>query len=166
MASLRCAGSGPASSGRPEGRTPVLDVSVDPGAFADAPVALLERAVQHTLAAEGLIQAEISVALLADPDIRSLNREHLGHDAVTDVISFALHDPGEPVLGDVYLGGEQARRQAREEGVSEAEELVRLAVHGTLHVLGWDHPEEAEARVGSPMWQRQERLVAEVLSAG
>jgi probable rRNA maturation factor len=138
----------------------VIDVSVDPGPFADAPVALLERAVRHTLGAEGLLQAEVSVALLADPDIQALNRDHLGHDAVTDVIAFALHDPDEPVLGDVYVGGEQARRQAREEGVPEAEELVRLAVHGTLHVLGWDHPDQAEARVGSPMWRRQERLVA------
>jgi probable rRNA maturation factor len=143
----------------------VLDVTVDPGAFPDAPVPLLERAVQHTLQAEGLFQAEVSVALLADPDIRELNRRHLGHDAVTDVISFALHEIGEPVLGDVYLGAEQARRQAEEEGVAEVEELVRLAVHGTLHVLGWDHPEDAGARVRSPMWQRQERLVAEVLAA-
>ena len=141
-------------------------MSVDPGPFADAPVALLERAVRHTLTGEGLHQAEISVALLSDPDIRALNRDHLGHDAVTDVIAFALHAPGEAVLGDVYLGGEQARRQAREEGVPEAEELVRLAVHGTLHVLGWDHPADGDARVGSPMWQRQERLVAQVMSAG
>ena len=144
----------------------MLDVTVDPGPFADAPVDLLERAVQHTLQGEGLFDAEISVALLADPDIRVLNRRHLGHDSVTDVISFALHETGEPVIGDVYLGGEQARRQAREEGVDEVEELVRLAVHGTLHVLGWDHPEEAGARVRSPMWQRQERLVAEVMAAG
>jgi probable rRNA maturation factor len=144
----------------------VIDVTVDPGSFADAPVALLERAVHHTLAGEGVREGEISVALLADPDIRELNRLHLGHDAVTDVISFALHASGEPVLGDVYLGGDQARRQAAEEGVSAVEELVRLAVHGTLHVLGWEHPDDADERVVSPMWTRQERIVAEVLSSG
>ena len=139
---------------------------MDQGPFESAPVALLERAVRHTLAAEGLLQGEISLALLGDPEIRELNRTHLGHDRVTDVISFALHESGEPVLGDVYVGADQARRQAGEEGVPEAEELVRLAVHGTLHVLGWDHPEDAEERLGSPMWQRQERLVTEVMSAG
>jgi probable rRNA maturation factor len=82
------------------------------------------------------------------------------------VLSFALHDEGEPPLGDVYVGVEQARRQAAEAGVAETEELVRLAVHGTLHVLGWDHPEEPEARFRSPMWLRQEALVAEVMQAG
>jgi probable rRNA maturation factor len=140
-------------------------VAVDPGSFADAPVALLERAVRHTLVAERVRKGEVSVARLADPDIRELNRRHLGHDAVTDVISFALHASGEPVLGDVYLGGEQARRQAEDEGVPAVEELVRLAVHGTLHVLGWDHPDDADERVGSPMWALQERIVAEVMGA-
>ena len=143
----------------------MLDVSVDAGAFAEAPVDLLELAVRHTLEAEGFAEGELSLALLADPEIRKLNRDHLGHDTVTDVISFALHEPGEAVLGDVYLGAEQARRQAGDEGVPEDEELVRLAVHGTLHVLGWDHPDEGDARLASPMWQRQERIVADVLDA-
>ena len=140
-------------------------MTVDPGPFADAPIALLERAVRHALASEGHGEGEVSIALLSDGDIRALNRDHLRHDRVTDVISFALHGAGEPVLGDIYLGAEQARRQAADEGVPESEELVRLAVHGTLHVLGWDHPEDADARVGSPMWERQERLVAEVLGS-
>jgi probable rRNA maturation factor len=144
----------------------VIDVSVDPGSFADVPVALLERAVHRTLVGEGVREGEVSVALLADADIRELNRRHLGHDAVTDVISFALHAAGEPVLGDVYLGGDQARRQAEDEGVPTDEELVRLAVHGTLHVLGWDHPDDADQRVRSPMWTRQETVVAEVMGGG
>jgi len=75
------------------------------------------------------------------------------------VLSFALHEDGEPPLGDVYLGVAQARRQAAAAGVTEEEELVRLAVHGTLHVLGWDHPMD-ESRVRTPMWRRQERYVA------
>jgi probable rRNA maturation factor len=82
------------------------------------------------------------------------------------VISFALHAAGEPVLGDVYLGGDQARRQAQDEGVSAVEVMVRLAVHGTLHVRGWNHPDDAHERVGSPMWLRQERIVAEVMASG
>lgn len=138
-------------------------VAVHVGRFRRVPRALLERAVRRTLVAEGADGGELSVALLGDDAIRALNRDHLGHDRVTDVLAFALHGRGEPVLGDVYLGVPQARRQAAEADVTEAEELVRLAVHGTLHVLGWDHPAAGPARLRSPMWTRQEELVAEVL---
>lgn len=143
-----------------------MEVVVDAGRFRGVSKTLLERAVRATLVAEGIEQAEISVALLGDAAIRALNREHLRHDRATDVISFALHGEGEPPLGDVYIGVDQARRQAAEAGVAEGEELVRLAVHGTLHVLGWDHPEDADARLGSRMWRRQEHLVAEVMREG
>jgi len=82
-----------------------------------------------------------------------------------DVISFALHGPDDPILGDVYLGGAQAARQAEEEGVTLQEELVRLVVHGTLHVLGHDHP-QGEERLESPMFLLQEELVHQLLGAG
>ena len=141
----------------------MTEVAVNTGRFRRAPRALLEQAVRHALDAEGVWSGEISLALLDDAGIQALNRDHLGHDATTDVLAFALHDEGEPPLGDVYVGVEQARRQAADAGVGETEELVRLAVHGTLHVLGWDHPDAAEARLRSPMWVRQEALVGEVM---
>jgi probable rRNA maturation factor len=78
------------------------------------------------------------------------------------VITFALHGEGEPPLGDIYVGWEQALRQAADFGVSPAEELARLAVHGTLHVLGYDHPEGPE-RERSSMWIRQEQILREVM---
>lgn len=125
--------------------------------------ALLERSVLGVLRAEGIPTAEISVALLNDADIRSLNREHLGRDRPTDVLAFPLWADGEPVVGDVYLGLERARRQAKAEEVPLAEELVRLVIHGTLHVLGWDHPEESRLSDDSPMFRRQEELVRVVI---
>lgn len=121
---------------------------------------VLRRAVEATLAADDVDAGEISLALLGDADIRAMNRDHLKHDRVTDVISFRLWEEGEPVVGDVYIGVEQAERQAAEAGVSLEEELARLAVHGTLHSLGWDHPDDAEARAGSEMYRRQEEIVA------
>ena len=139
------------------------EVVVSTGGFRRAPRALLERAVRQALDAEGVWLSEISLTLLGDAQIQTLNRDHLGHDAPTDVLSFALHEDGEPPLGDIYVGVDQARRQAAEASVSEAEELVRLAVHGTLHVLGWDHPDDPEERYASKMWQRQETIVAEVM---
>jgi probable rRNA maturation factor len=61
----------------------------------------------------------------------------------------------------VYVGAEQAARQAAEAGVGVGEELVRLAVHGTLHVLGHEHP-EGDGREESPMFALQEALVREI----
>jgi probable rRNA maturation factor len=121
--------------------------------------ALLERAVLAALEDAGVSGAELSVTLLDDAEIQSLNDRYLGKDQPTDVISFSLPGPGGEVVGDIYIGAQQARRQPG----PWMEELVRLAIHGTLHVLGHDHPED-EARYSSPMFQVQERLVRDVLS--
>ena len=60
--------------------------------------------------------------------------------------------------GDIYIAPDVARRNATAHGVSIREELTRLVVHGVLHVLGYDHPED-ETRYASSMWRRQERLL-------
>ncbi len=122
---------------------------------------LFARAVRATLVAAGHSDAEISVSLLPDRIMADMNWRFLGHSGTTDVISFALYEPGERPVGDVYVGAEHAVRQAETYGVPPVEELIRLVVHGTLHVLGHDHPEGPE-RVHSPMWSLQERLVREV----
>lgn len=128
------------------------------------PVGLLERGVTSALTSGSEPDAEISVTLLDDEGIRALNRRYLEADRPTDVLAFALHGEGEPILGDVYLGVDQARRQAADLGVPLHEELVRLAVHGTLHVLGHEHPEGPE-REESEMFRRQEEIVQRVLGA-
>ena len=135
-------------------------VLLDAGDFADAPVALIEEAVRLTLAAAGRPDVEVSVALLGDDDIRELNRRYLGKDSATDVIAFTLGEASE-IVGDVYIGVAQARRQADELGVPIHEELVRLAIHGVLHVLEHDHPEGPE-REESPMFELQERLLRDL----
>ena len=106
-------------------------------------------------------EAELSITLVDDEEIKRLNREYRGHDRPTDVIAFSLGGPEQP-LGDVYVGAEQARRQAEALGVPLSEELVRLAIHGTLHVLGHDHP-DGDERFASPMYLLQEQLLGEVL---
>ncbi|HET7322006.1 MAG TPA: rRNA maturation RNase YbeY [Longimicrobiaceae bacterium] len=122
-----------------------------------APVEL-EGVMRAVLEAEGVEDAELSLALLRDAEIAALNEEYLQHEGPTDVISFPLHAAGAVPLGDVYVGAEQAARQAAELGVPLREELLRLAVHGTLHVLGYDHPAGAE-REECPMYARQEELL-------
>jgi probable rRNA maturation factor len=144
-----------------------LDVMVSVGEGATPPVdpARVEAAVRHVLRAEGVDAAEISVALVSDGEIAALNEQYLSHEGPTDVISFHLHDEGEPPLGDVYVGVEQAARQAAGFGAAADEEVLRLAVHGTLHVLGYEHP-EGDDRAASPMFARQEALLREFLSGG
>ena len=134
------------------------------GGAGEVPTALLARAVEATLRSEEIAEAEVSVTLLADGEMAELNRTYLDREGTTDVISFTLSGDGEPPLGDIYVGEEQARRQAAELGVPPAEELVRLVVHGTLHLLGHDHPEGPE-RMDSPMFRRQEALVRTVVEA-
>jgi len=93
-----------------------------------------------------------------------MNRLHLGHAGPTDVISFGFRDPAGAVIGDVYICPEIASANAKLHGVPVREELMRLVVHGALHVLGHEHP-EGESRMRSPMWKRQERLLARALEA-
>jgi probable rRNA maturation factor len=142
-----------------------VEVSVGEGVAPPVDPERVEAAVRHVLRAEGIEAAEISVALVSDVEIAVLNQQYLSHEGPTDVISFHLHEKGEPPLGDVYVGVEQAARQAAGFGASVAEEVLRLAVHGALHVLGYEHP-EGDDRAGSPMFQRQEALLKQVLSGG
>lgn len=141
-----------------------MEVSVGEGVAPAAGAERVERAVRAVLRAEGVEAAEISVALMGDAEMAQLNHDYLGHEGPTDSIAFALHDEGEPPIGDLYVGVEVAARQAAEFGATPAEELLRLAVHGTLHVLGWEHP-EGEERTGSEMFLRQEELLAAFLAA-
>ena len=120
--------------------------------------AIIRRAVTATLEHENVSDASISVTLLDDKRIRNMNRKYLEHDRVTDVIAFPLYERGETVIGDVYIGYEQAQEQAADANVGLEEEIARLAIHGTLHVLGYDHPEEGD-RTRSEMWQLQEEIL-------
>jgi probable rRNA maturation factor len=126
------------------------------------PAGLLEAGVRAALARAGVSRGEVSLTFLDDRGIRALNRDYLGRDRPTDVIAFSLHEPGDPPLGDVYVGYEQARRQAGELTVPLEEELLRLAIHGTLHVLGYDHPEGADGSEGE-MFRLQEEILRAVL---
>jgi probable rRNA maturation factor len=140
-----------------------IQVEIDAALGIPLPEDALIEAVRHVLHAEGVEAAEISIACVDDAQIAQLNQDYLGRDGPTDVISFPLHLAGDPPLGDIYLGVDQARRHAEALGVPLAEELLRLAVHGTLHVLGHDHP-DGEERLESPMFIRQEALLREILS--
>lgn len=126
-------------------------------------VPVVRRVVGRVLAAEGAPDAAVTVTFLSAARMRSLNRRALGHDRATDVLAFGMVHDGH-LVGDIYVCPARARRSARRLGIPAREELTRLVVHGTLHVLGHDHP-EATGRERSPMWRRQERYVAELVAS-
>ena len=137
-----------------------LEQAVEPLA-ADAAIALVESAVCETVtAAVGPMAAEVELTLTGDVEMERLNFDHMGERGPTDVLSFPLHEwsldgnqlshiadddgispPGPLLLGDVVIDLDQALRQSAEGDWGVAEELVLLAIHGTLHLLGHDHVE-------------------------
>lgn len=105
--------------------------------------------------------AEVSIAFIGDDEIRRLNEEWLGRDGPTDVISFGLGEA--PLVADIYISVDTARRNADRFGVDPREELLRLVVHGVLHAAGYDHP-EGEERATSEMFELQERILGRLLN--
>lgn len=90
--------------------------------------------------------------------MRALNRRWKDADRPTDVLSFALVGPAGALTGDIYICRAVAAREAASRRLPVRQELLRLVVHGTLHLLGYDHP-EGEGGTVSPMWRRQERYL-------
>lgn len=122
----------------------------------------LERLAEHVPAGEA---DSWSVCLVSDRRIRQLNREFRARDKVTDVLSFrgdSEPDPdGSLYLGDVVISAEAARRQADEQGHSLDHELQTLALHGYLHLLGYDHETD-----DGDMMRLQRRLQRELIGSG
>lgn len=128
------------------------------------PAPAVRRAVRAVLDGERAGATAMSVTFLSAARMRALNRRAFGRDRATDVIAFGLTHPGR-LVGDVYVCPAVARRAARDHGRPVQEELLRLVVHGTLHVLGQDHPAGA-GRARSAMWRRQERYVRRLARGG
>ena len=97
------------------------------------------RSVQSTLGSEECPSAEITIILVDSEYLRELKFQYFGEDVYTDVIAFRLNPPEEPrVEGEIYISVEQAASQALEYGVTADLEILRLTVHGTLHLLGYE----------------------------
>jgi probable rRNA maturation factor len=101
-------------------------------------------------------ERELTVRITGDRELRRLNRDFLGLDEVTDVLSFPSGD-STGYLGDLALSWPAVVRQAEHFGHSEADELALLCVHGLLHLLGWDHETAEQERA---MWEETHRCLA------
>jgi probable rRNA maturation factor len=121
--------------------------------------------VMSALRMEGHPQPpDVSVALVDDAYIRVLNREYRGVDQPTDVLAFPMESEsgarGDPALGDIVISLERAREQARQFKHPIRREVALLAVHGLLHLLGYEDDSEAGA---SAMWSKQKQLLERIL---
>jgi probable rRNA maturation factor len=141
---------------RKNSRGPAVGVSVEiirraPGWESCIPDDLFERAAEAAILETGEGEAaEVSLLLAADVDVRALNRQWRGKDQPTNVLSFPLDAPA-PIgtvrhLGDIALAFETVAREADERGIAIGQHAAHLVVHGMLHLLGYDHEHDAEAR--------------------
>ncbi|HEX8231162.1 MAG TPA: rRNA maturation RNase YbeY [Chloroflexia bacterium] len=159
--------------------TPGAQVSPDPGSgylitvqveslFEDKVDAdALHRLAMHVLESEGApTPLEVGVVVTTDAEVHALNRQYLGHDYQTDVISFGMAEEGSEefitpeerpqYLGDVVISYDRAAEQAPEYGHGTEREVATLLVHGLLHLLGYDDTTDAERE---KMHERQEALL-------
>jgi len=126
----------------------------------------LAEAIRQARAPAGQ-DLEVSVRVVDEEEGRALNRQYRGRDYATNVLSFPLHTGGvaEPpaglplALGDIVICGPVVVREAGEQGLGNTEHFAHMVVHGALHLLGYDHESEAEAR-------EMEHLEAQILAAG
>lgn len=144
-----------------------IDVQID-GEF-EVSSDELRRVAQAVLDHEGQ-EGQLSLVLTNDQALRDLNHRYLGIDAPTDVLAFAAREErGDFVtapeahiyLGDVIVSYSRAVIQAGERNLPVQNELYLLIVHGILHLLGYDHAQEADKEA---MWQRQDEILQELLA--
>jgi len=130
------------------------EASVEPELLEKAALAVLQHQAYD-------LAAELSVVIDSDEKLRQLNRDFLGIDAPTDVLSFPSEefDPDEQAeyIGDVVISFPRALTQAQAAGHAVVNEIQLLVVHGVLHLLGHDHAEPQEK---SKMWQAQAEILA------
>ncbi len=144
----------------------MMDLEIDVQASMGVPqdlVSVVETAVAATLRSQNQFQAALSCLLTDDAAIQEMNRNFRGEDKPTDVLSFPAGDamPGMPAayLGDIAISVPYAHRQAVQAGHSLADEIQLLAVHGVLHVLGFDHGNPVEKE---QMWAAQTAVLTQL----
>ena len=129
------------------------------------------RVARRVLAWEGARDVRVELTLLGAPAMQRLNRRATGRRGLTDVMAFALPQPDGSIVGEVCICPTVAEGwlTTTHNGTPTTDdlrsELIRLMVHGTLHVLGYDHP-EGRGRTRSTMSRRQERYVRRLTAGG
>ena len=128
-------------------------------------ITVMEEYLNKCLNTEKIENAEFNVIITDNKNIRDLNKKYRNIDKETDVISFALEDEEDEnvylekrILGDIYISIDKAKEQSKEYEHSLTRELSFLAVHGLLHLLGYDHMNQKDEKV---MFAKQELILGE-----
>lgn len=123
----------------------------------------IKKYVKKCLKEEKVKNASFNIILTTNEEIKKLNTKYRNIEKETDVISFALEDEKqekfflkERVLGDIYISVDKAKSQSKEYGHSLKRELSFLAVHGLLHLLGYDHMKKEDEKI---MFKKQEMIL-------
>lgn len=125
-------------------------------------LATIEKLMNYAILYEKLDNLEFNIIIVDNEEIHKLNRECRGIDRPTDVITFALEDNNDfpdldvRILGDIYISLDKAKGQALEYGHSFLRELSFLAIHGFLHLLGYDHMKKEDEEI---MFGKQEEIL-------
>ena len=137
-----------------------IEIRVKPKLGSRVNSARLKRIAQKTLRGER-VNAELTIYVTDDKEIRALNRSFHATDAPTDVLSFPMGGRlmKRPYLGDIVISYDRARIQARAVHWRIADELDLLAAHGVLHLLGYD---DLTPRKRAKMWKRQKKILGYV----
>lgn len=112
------------------------------------PLADLERWVGAALHSQQLEEAEVSLYIVDEDESQELNSQYRGKDKPTNVLSFPADIPeevGVPLLGDLVICAPVVEREAQEQGKTLAAHWAHMLVHGSLHLLGFDHIDDADA---------------------
>lgn len=143
-----------------------VTVQIDEEFAGEVPAKLLREAARAALKHQGAGAGSLTIALSNDETLQTLNKQYLGHDYATDVLSFPSEsdDPDAEgrYFGDIAVSFPRAFAQAQTGGHAVEAELQLLVVHGVLHLLGHDHAEPDEK---ARMWQAQAEILTE-LAAG
>lgn len=122
--------------------------------------ARLERVTRRMLAHLRLEGRELSLSFVRDVEIHVLNRQYRGKDRPTDVLAFPAGGPSGPLLGDVIVSVPTARKQAKARSRSLTAEITMLIAHGLLHLVGYDHQNDADERAMTKKTIELERLAS------
>jgi probable rRNA maturation factor len=122
----------------------VIHIEVSGESVGELPLAPARQAIQEILREHGIRSGEVSLAVVDDVTIHSLNLRHLNHDYPTDVLSFVLERGAQSLEGEVIVSADTARREAARCGWPVQSELLWYVIHGTLHLVGMDDATAAE----------------------